>query len=140
MLWVKSFHIISVVAWFACLFYLPRLFVYHAMTDDPAIREQFKIMERRLYRAIGTPAMISTFVFGIWLVTFNWSYYSTSVWFWVKIALVTLLGAYHDICGSYVKKFAKDQVDKNHVFFRWFNELPTLALIVVVIMVVVRPW
>lgn len=142
MLWIKAFHIIAVVCWFAMLFYLPRLFVYHAMTDDQATKERFKIMERKLYRGIGTPSLIGTVVFGVWLVIYDWpnfwNYYSSVSWFWIKIALVVLLIGYHHVCGAYVKRFARDEVDKSHIYFRWFNEFPTVILISVVILVVVK--
>lgn len=138
MLWVKAFHIISVICWFAVLFYLPRLFVYHAMTEDSVGRERFKIMERKLYRGIGNPSMIATLVFGVWLVTYNWSYYAASTWFWLKVALVIVLMGYHHMCGAFMKQFQRDAVQKSHVFFRWFNEFPVIILIVVVILVVVK--
>lgn len=138
MLWIKAFHIIAVVCWFAALFYLPRLFVYHAMSEDETSRERFKIMERKLYRGIGTPSMIATIILGAWLVHLGWEFYSTQIWFWIKMVLVFILVGYHHMCGAFVKKFAKDEVQKSHVFFRWFNEFPVLILIAVVILVVVR--
>lgn len=138
MLWIKAFHIIAVVCWFAALFYLPRLFVYHAMSEDETSRERFKIMERKLYRGIGTPSMIATIILGAWLVHLGWEFYSTQTWFWIKMVLVFILVGYHHMCGAFVKKFAKDEVQKSHVFFRWFNEFPVLILIAVVILVVVR--
>ena len=95
MLWVKAFHIISVISWFAMLFYLPRLFVYHASATDEASKERFKVMERRLYFGIGTPAMIATLVFGGWLVSMGWDYYKTQGCFHAKFTLVLLLIGYH---------------------------------------------
>jgi len=138
MLWIKAFHIIAVICWFAMLFYLPRLFVYHAMSDDKISRDRFKIMERKLYRGIGTPSMIATIVLGAVLVYFNWNYYAVSTWFWIKIILVTILIGYHHVCGSFVKKFQNDEVSKNHVYFRWFNEFPVLILIPVVVLAVLK--
>ncbi|WP_188149914.1 protoporphyrinogen oxidase HemJ [Teredinibacter waterburyi] len=138
MLWVKALHIISVVCWFAVLFYLPRLFVYHAMADNDTLREQFKIMERRLYYGIGVPSLIATLGFGAWAVVYAWEYYFASTWFWIKIALVLVLVIYHHVCGYYVKQFKKDKVTRNHVFFRWFNELPTVLLIAIVLLVVLK--
>ncbi|ACR13457.1 putative membrane protein [Teredinibacter turnerae T7901] len=138
MLWVKALHIISVVCWFAVLFYLPRLFVYHAMTDNPAIKEQFKIMERRLYRGIGIPSMVATLVFGIWATSYNWSYYMHSGWFHIKMTLVVTLVIYHHMCGALLKQFARDECTKSHVFFRWFNEYPTLVLVACVLLVVLK--
>jgi putative membrane protein len=139
MLWVKAFHIISVVCWFAVLFYLPRLFVYHAMSEDKISKERFKIMERKLIRGIGNPSMIATYVFGIWLVTYNWDYYQISIWFWIKLFLVFVLTGYHHTCIRIWKQFNKDQNQRSHVFYRWFNEVPVLFLIAIVCLVVVKP-
>lgn len=138
MLWVKAFHIIAVVCWFAALFYLPRLFVYHAMSEDETSKERFKIMERKLYRGIATPSMIATLVFGGWLVSYAWDYYKMSTWFWIKIALVFVLVGYHHVCLHYLKRFQRDENPKNHVFFRWFNEAPVLLLIAIVLLVVLK--
>lgn len=140
MLWLKAFHIIAIVTWFAALFYLPRLFVYHAMSEDTISKERFKIMERKLYRGIMTPSMIVVIVLGIWMITYNPNYYLSAAWMHVKLALVTFLVAYHFACGSLLKKFAQDSNDKGHVFYRWFNEVPVLFLIAIVILVVVRPF
>lgn len=138
MLWIKAFHIISVVCWFAMLFYLPRLFVYHAMSTDKTSIDRFKVMERKLYKGIGTPSMIATYIFGIWMVVLGWDYYSTQAWFWIKIALVVALTGYHHMCGAYVRKFAHEARVPGHVFFRFFNEAPVLILIAVVILVTVK--
>ena len=140
MLWIKAFHLIAVVCWFAGLFYMPRLFVYHAMSEDEISRERFKVMERKLYRGIMTPSMIATVALGGWLTALNWQAYSQQYWLIVKVALVTVLVAYHFICGVYRKKFMQDNVVADHVFFRWFNEFPVLILIAVVILAVVRPF
>jgi putative membrane protein len=134
----KSLHIIAVISWFAMLFYLPRLFVYHAMTQEPEGRERFKIMERKLYRFIGTPAMLASLLFGIWTAHEYWSYYGQSTWFWIKIALVVLLVGYHHMCGAYVKKFAQDKPVPGHKFFRIFNEIPVLILAAIVFLVVLK--
>ncbi|MEJ2443026.1 MAG: protoporphyrinogen oxidase HemJ [Exilibacterium sp.] len=139
MLWVKSLHIIAVICWFAALFYLPRLFVYHSMSEDRISRERFQVMERKLYRAIATPSMLATIVLGAWTASYNWSYYATSTWFWIKLALVVVLVGYHHMCGKFIRKFATDTVAYNHKYFRWFNELPVLLLIPIVILVVVKP-
>ncbi len=138
--WIKAFHIISVVAWFAALFYLPRLFVYHSMAEDEIGKERFKVMERKLLRAIANPAMISTYIFGIWMVYLNWGFYKTQTWFWVKMSLVLILTVYHHMCVRYFKKFRDDIVPANHLFFRVFNEIPVFILVGIVIMVVVRPF
>lgn len=138
MLWVKAFHIVAIVAWFAALFYLPRLFVYHAMSEDTISRERFKVMERKLYRGIGMPSMIAVLILGAWTASYNWSYYSAAMWFWLKMALVAILLVYHLICGYYVRRFAVDKVERGHVFFRWFNELPVLLLIAIVLLAVLK--
>lgn len=137
MLWVKSFHIVFVVAWFAGLFYLPRLFVYHAMTTDSAGMERFKIMERKLYYGIMTPSAVLAVVLGLWL----WLGYGiTGAWLHAKLALVVLLIAYHGYCGRLLADFKHDRNRHGHVYYRWFNEVPVLILIAVVILVVVKPW
>jgi len=140
MLWVKAFHIISLVCWFAGLFYLPRLFVYHAACEDQAGRERFKIMERKLYRGITTPSMIATVVFGVWLLSYNLSGYFSMGWMHIKLTLVTLLIGYHFYCGHLLKVFREDNNTRSHVFYRWFNELPVLVLLAVVILAVVKPF
>ena len=129
MLWVKAIHVIAVVCWFAMLFYLPRLFVYHTMSDNQAIKDQFKVMERKLYRGIGTPSLWLTIIFGLWSVHYAWEYYVSSTWFWIKMALVLTLVVYHHICGYYLRQLSNDQCTKSHVFFRWFNEFPTIILL-----------
>lgn len=139
MLWLKAFHLIAVICWFAGLFYLPRLFVYHVMSEDGTSRERFKVMERKLYRGIMTPSMILTIVLGGWMLAGNWDYYQTQLWLQVKLALVLVLIAYHFACGHYLRQLKDDQCDKPHVYFRWFNEFPVLILIAVVILAVVRP-
>lgn len=138
--WVEAFHVISVICWFAALFYLPRLFVYHAMTEDAISNERFKIMERKLYRGIATPSMIASIVFGIWLVADSPSYYFRSGWFQAKVTLVLLLIIYHHICLFYLKKFKSDCNTRSHVFYRWFNEVPVFMLIGIVILVIVKPF
>ncbi|MGH1441152.1 MAG: protoporphyrinogen oxidase HemJ [Cellvibrionaceae bacterium] len=139
MLWVKSFHIISVICWFAVLFYLPRLFVYHAMSEDSISKERFKVMERKLIRGIGNPSMIATYIFGIWLVTFNWEYYQQATWFWAKVMLIIILSIYHHWCIRIWKQFCDDNNTRSHIFYRWFNEFPVLLLIAIVCLVVVKP-
>ncbi len=140
MLWIKAFHIIAVICWFAALFYLPRLFVYHAQCEDSAGRERFKVMERKLYRGIATPSMIATVVFGLGLVHFQWDYLKVTYWFWIKLTLVIALIGYHHICGAHLKRFARDANQRSHVYFRVFNELPVLALLAIVILAVVKPF
>lgn len=140
MLWLKAFHIVAVVTWFAALFYLPRLFVYHAMAEDQVSKDRFKIMERKLYRGIMTPSMVVVIALGVWMITLNSGYYLSQGWMHAKLALVAFLVAYHFMCGALMKKFAQDINDKSHVFFRWFNEVPVLFLIAIIILVVVRPF
>ncbi len=136
MLWVKAFHIIFVVSWFAGLFYLPRLFVNHAMVTDAATSERLKLMERKLYRFM-TPLAVLALVFGLWL----WLGYGiTGGWLHAKLALVAGLVVYHLYCGKLVKDFALDRNRRSHVFYRWFNEVPVLILTAVVILVVVKPF
>lgn len=140
MLWVKAFHLISMVTWFAALFYLPRLFVYHVDATDATSRDRFCIMERRLYRGIAIPSMLATIIFGVWLLTFNPEYYKSAGWLHAKLTIVVLLIGYHHICGAYVRKFAAGTVTKSGRFFRIFNELPVLALIGIVVLAVVKPF
>lgn len=139
MLWILSFHIIFVVAWFAGLFYLPRLFVYHTMSSDEISLQRFKVMERKLFYGIMTPAGILATVFGLWLLSFNASGYLQQGWMHVKLLLVALLWIYHIYCGVLVKQFKNNNNRFSHRFYRWFNEVPTLLLIVIVILVVVKP-
>ena len=137
MLWIKALHIIFIVTWFAGLFYLPRLFVYHAMAEDQTSIERFKIMERKLFFGIMTPGALLTIVFGLWL----WLGYGISGgWLHGKLALVTVLIAYHAYCGKLLSDFKHDRNRHGHVFYRWLNELPVLILAAVVILVVVKPF
>ena len=141
MLWVKAFHIIFMVTWFAGLFYLPRLFVYHAMSDDQPGKERFKVMEAKLYFGITTPGAILTILFGLWmLVAYAWEAYSGNGWLHAKITLVAVLVGYHLYCGKLVNDFKRDRNRHSHVFYRWFNEFPVLILVAVVILTIVRPF
>ncbi len=140
MLWFKALHIISVVCWFAALFYLPRLFVYHAMSEDEISNERFKIMERKLYRGIMTPSAVLTVVFGGILIGYNPAYYMTAGWMHAKLLLIGVLLVFHVMCWQHLKNFRDDRNTRNHVYFRWFNEVPTVVLIAVVILVVVKPF
>lgn len=141
MLWVKAFHLIFIVTWFSALFYLPRLFVYHALCDDEAGNARFKVMERKLYRGIMTPSAILTLVFGLWLLSFySLEQIASMGWLHAKLTLVILLFAYHGICGRMLKQFAADDNQRSHRFYRWFNEFPVLLLIAIIILAVVRPF
>ena len=137
MLWIKAFHIVFTVTWFAGLFYLPRLFVYHAMTEDAVGRERFKLMERKLYYGIMAPGAILTIAFGLWL----WlGYDRTGGWLHAKLALVGILVAYHLWCGKLLNDFKNDRNTRSHVWYRWFNEIPVIILVAVVILAVVKPF
>jgi len=138
MLWVKSFHIIFMVTWFAGLFYLPRLFVYHASSEDSISQERFKVMERKLFFGIATPGGIITIVLGFWLIEMAQFAYS-DLWLQAKLALVAVLVAYHIWCGKLVIDFKHDRNTHGHVWYRWFNEFPVLILIVVVLLVEFKP-
>jgi putative membrane protein len=140
MLWIKTFHLIALVCWFAGLFYLPRLFVYHSMSEDRISRERFQVMERKLYRGIMVPSMVFTLVLGSWLAVLNWQSYQHQYWLHIKITLVAVLVIYNFICGSYRKKFLQEKSVPSHLFFRWFNEFPVLLLVAIVILAVVRPF
>jgi protoporphyrinogen IX oxidase len=134
MLWIKAFHIFFMVSWFAGLFYLPRLFVHHAMTEDEATSKRLKIMERKLFFFV-TPWGILTIVFGLWL----WLGYGFSgTWLTIKIALVVLLVIYHIICGVFMIDFRDDKNKRTDVFYRWFNELPVFLLIGIVFLAVLK--
>ncbi len=136
MLWVKAMHIIFMVTWFAGLFYLPRLFVYHAMADDDTSRERFKLMERKLYYGIMTPGAVLTILFGLWL----WLGYGFhGLWLDIKVVLVAILIGFHIYCGKLLVDFRHDRNRHGHVFYRWLNEFPALILVAVVILVVVKP-
>jgi putative membrane protein len=136
MLTLKAFHIVFVVSWFAGLFYLPRLFVNHAMVTDAATRERLELMERKLYRFM-TPLAVLAIVLGVWL----WLGYGFSGgWLHAKLALVVVLVAYHGYCGKLMKDFAAGRNVRSHVWFRVFNEVPVLVLIAVTLLVVLKPF
>ena len=136
MLWIKTFHIVFVVTWFAGLFYLPRLFVYHAQTDDEISNARFKVMERKLYFGISTPSALLALGTGLWL----WMGYGFGgVWLTYKLMLVLILVIYHLWCWRYLVCFRNDRNVRSHVFFRLFNELPVVLLIAIVALVVLKP-
>ena len=138
-LWFKAWHVISLVCWFAAIFYLPRLFVYHAMSADKISQERFALMERKLYRGNMTPAMIATWIFGLCMLLPNWDSYKTQVWLHIKLACVIALTVYHVACGRFRLKLIDNPNYKTHVFWRWFNEVPVFILVAVVILVIVKP-
>ena len=140
MIWIKAFHIIFMVAWFAGIFYLPRLFVNHAMAEEEDVKARLTLMEGKLYRFI-TPWMLLTIVFGLWLLfDYAWAAFSHMWWLHLKLALVVLLVGYHFYCGKIIRDFANNRCEHSHVWFRWFNELPVLVLFMVVILAVVKPF
>jgi putative membrane protein len=138
MLWVKALHIVFMVTWFAGLFYLPRLFVYHAMAEDRVSIERFKVMERKLYWGIMTPGGVLTLVFGLWL-WLGW-FRGAGGWLHAKMALVALLVAYHLWCGALLRAFAAGRNRRSHRWLRWFNEVPVVILIATVLLVVLKPF
>jgi putative membrane protein len=138
MLWVKALHIVFMVTWFAGLFYLPRLFVYHAMADDTVSVERFKVMERKLFFGIMTPGAVLTIGFGLWL-WLGW-FRGAGGWLHAKMALVALLAAYHLWCYRLMRDFAAGRNRRSHVWFRWFNEVPVILLIATVVLVVLKPF
>jgi protoporphyrinogen IX oxidase len=141
MLWLKALHLIFMVTWFAGLFYLPRLFVYHAMSADAISIERFKVMERKLYFGIMTPGMVLTFIFGIWMLTsYAWDVYHTNGWLHAKLALLGVLLVYHVVCGKWLLDFKHDRNKHSHIYYRWMNEVPVLFLIAIVILAVVKPF
>jgi putative membrane protein len=136
MLWVKAFHIIFVVSWFAGLFYLPRIYVNLAMAESDAEKARLLLMAGKLYRFM-TPLGVLALVFGTWLwLGFGFS----GGWLHAKLTLVLLLVAYHLYCGKLLKEFASGRNSKSHVWYRWFNEFPVLMLAAIVILVVVKPF
>ncbi len=137
MLWIKSLHIISVICWMAGIFYMPRLFVYHAMSEDTVSKERFKVMQRKLYHGIMTPAMAASLVFGFWLMA---AWKINTGWMHAKLLLVAVLVVYHLWCGKTMKRFANDDIPHGHVFYRWLNEAPVFLLVGIVILVVVKPF
>ena len=140
-MWLKALHIIFMVTWFAGLFYLPRLFVYHAMSEDSISLERFKIMERKLYNGIMTPSLVAMLVFGIWMLwDYAWSAYSAMGWLHVKLALVAMLIAYHFWCGKIMRDFKEDRNQRSHVWYRWFNEVPVLFLFLIVLLASLKPF
>jgi protoporphyrinogen IX oxidase len=140
MLWAKAFHLIFMVTWFAGLFYLPRLFVYHAMSTDQVSIDRFKIMERKLYFGIMTPGGVLALVFGIWTLSLTgWSNYAGTLWMHFKLLLVALLVIYHVYCGKLLYDFKHDRNRHSHIWYRWFNEIPVIFLIIIIILAVVRP-
>lgn len=139
MLILKAFHIVFMVSWFGGLFYLPRLFVYHADSVDRVSIERFQLMEKRLYYGIMWPAALLTSLSGLSLLLMAWSYYSHAGWMHIKLTLVALLWAYHLACGHYRRLFAQEKNERSALFFRFFNEIAILFLVAIVFLVVLKP-
>ena len=139
-LWLKGLHIAFMVTWFAGLFYLPRLFVNHAMAEEDEVKARLALMEIKLYRFI-TPWMLLTIAFGLWLLfDYAWAAFAHMWWLHIKLLLVAILVAYHFYCGKLVRDFSKGDNRRSHVWFRWFNEFPVLILFATVILAVVKPF
>jgi len=139
MRWLLALHLISMVTWFSALFYLPRLYVYHSLAEDKISQERFKIMERKLYYGIMMPGMIFTLIFGFSLLALE-PYYWHSLWLELKLLLVFSLVIFHFYCGHLRRAFALDRNQHSHRFYRWLNEYPTLILILVIILAVIKPF
>ena len=139
MRWILAFHIIFVITWFSGLFYLPRLFVYHAMSQDFISLERFKIMERKLYYGIIWPSSVLATLFGLLLILNNFDYYFHQLWLHLKLISAAFLWIFQFSCGYYLKLFKQNQNQHDHVFYRWFNEVPTVFLFAIVILAIVKP-
>ncbi len=137
--WAKTLHIISIITWMAALFYLPRLMVYHVGSEPGSVQsETFKVMERRLLKAIMTPSMIAAWVFGLWVM---WEIAAwQDGWFHAKLMLVILMSAFHGFCAVWVKELARDERKRPERFYRIVNEIPTVLMVLIVILVVVKPF
>ena len=139
LLCLKAFHLIFAVTWFAALFYLPRLFVYHAETDDSISSERFKTMERRLHLGILVPSSLLTLVFGLWMTTLTWNVLIGNLWYWLKLMCIVLLFAYQGLCSRFRREFAEDRNTRSAKFFRWFNEIPLIFLMAIIFLAVLKP-
>lgn len=138
--YIKALHIIAMVCWFAAIFYLPRLFVYHAMSHDTPSQERFALMERKLYRGIMNPAMMATWTLGLIMLYLGRGIYFSQGWLHAKLTLVVVLTGYHLLCNHYRKKLITTPHLKTHKFWRFFNEIPVVLLIAIVFLVVVKPF
>lgn len=139
LLWIKALHVFFMIAWMAGIFYLPRLFVYHAQTDNQAVRDQFKVMERRLWFFV-TPFAFLTLIFGLWLIVlYGADWFRVSMWLHIKLTLVILLYVYHGYLYALMKAFERDDNKHGHKFYRFLNEGPIFLLIGIVVLAVVKP-
>ena len=143
LLWFKAFHLIFMVTWMAGIFYLPRLFVYHAMCEesDHVGKERFKVMERKLFFGIMTPGAILTLICG-WAMIYIYglAYLKTQIWLHAKLTILALMVGYHIHCFFILRRFKEDRNQKSHVYYRFYNEVPVLFLIAVVLLAVLKPW
>lgn len=140
MKWLLAFHIISVICWFAGLFYLPRLLVYHAETNNAEVKAKFQVMEHKLFYYIMNPSLIATVITGVWLVPLYLQQpHATTLWLIIKLILVAVLIGFHISCGYYLHQFKLDKNTKTTKFFRMYNEIPTILLLAIVILAVVQP-
>ena len=141
MLWYKALHLIFMVTWFSGLFYLPRLFVYHAMSDDEISIDRFKIMEKKLFYGIATPGGLLTIIFGFCLLVSNgMTSYSGQLWLSLKMILIAVLVLYHIYCFSLLQDFKYNRNKHTHIWYRWFNEIPVLILIGIILLAVIKPF
>ena len=141
MLWYKALHLIFMVTWFSGLFYLPRLFVYHAMSDDEISIDRFKVMEKKLFYGIATPGGLLTIIFGFFLLVSNgMTSYSGQLWLSLKMILIAVLVLYHIYCFSLLQDFKYDRNKHTHIWYRWFNEVPVLILVGIVLLAVIKPF
>lgn len=138
MLWLKAFHLIFVVCWFAGIFYLPRILVYYAASENPQTRQQLAVMARKLYRFV-TPFMLLAIGFGLAMLATNIDYYLSAPWLWIKMVLVAILVAYHVQCGRYVRAINEDKNSHSHVYYRFFNEVPVIFLFAIILLAVLKP-
>jgi len=141
MLWYKALHLIFMVTWFSGLFYLPRLFVYHAMSDDKISIDRFKVMEKKLFYGIATPGGLLTIIFGFCLLVSNgMTSYNGQLWLSLKMILIAVLVLYHIYCFSLLQDFKYDRNKHTHIWYRWFNEVPVLILVGIVLLAVIKPF
>jgi len=141
MLWYKALHLIFMVTWFSGLFYLPRLFVYHAMSDDEISIDRFKVMEKKLFYGIATPGGLLTIIFGFCLLVSNgMTSYSGQLWLSLKMILIAVLVLYHIYCFSLLQDFKYNRNKHTHIWYRWFNEVPVLILVGIVLLAVIKPF
>ena len=141
MLWFKALHLIFMVTWFAGLFYLPRLFVYHAMSNDKISTDRFKVMEKKLFYGITTPGGIFTIIFGYCLlIASGIDSYNNQLWFWLKMVLILILVLYHIYCFFLLQDFKYDKNKHTHIWYRWFNEIPVLILVGIILLAVIKPF